>query len=291
MERAVRYLWLALLGVLLVGCGGGGGVTVTANLIGRVLWVETNAPTDPASGVSAGGTSTTTDPIDGFFALTVPQGTSKATVSFTASGSSTPVVMTFDFAPAVGSIDLGDLYIGPETVTVHGTVTDASDGSPVQGATVKLAGRTATTDVVGEFNLLKVAYSSTSPAAFGDIVGDVSKAEFVTRQFTPPVTAVGGVVEVGTIAISPESLTTPPPFPSNLTGTILPVLDGAGATVEVLDGAVVVRTTVADGLGQYAVWLPVGVFTVRATAGAKSGTAPATMTSTNVQKVVNVTVS
>lgn len=288
----MRNVWLALLGTLLLGCGGGGGgIAVTANLIGRVLWVETNAATDPASSVSAGGKSTTTDPIDGFFTLSVPQGTSTAIVSFTPSGSTTPVVMTFNFAPAVGSVDLGDLYIGPETVTVHGTVTDASDSSLVQGATVKLAGRTATTDFVGEFDLLNVAYSSTSPAAFGDIVGDVSKALFVTRQFTPPVTAIGGVVEVGTIVISPESLTTPPPFPSNLTGTILPSLDGAGAFVEVLDGATVIRTTFADGLGRYGVWVPVGTFTVRATAGPKTGTATATMTSTNVQKVVNVTIS
>ena len=153
------------------------------------------------------------------------------------------------------------------------------------------AGRTATTDLLGEFNLLKVAYSLTSPAAFGDLVGEVSKTAFVTRQFNPPATAVSGVIEVGTIVISPESLTTPPPFPSNPTGTIMPSPDGAGAFVEVLDGGVVIRTTFADGLGRYGVWIPVGTFTVRATAGAKTGTATATMTSTNVQKVVNVTVS
>ena len=288
----MRYLWLAVIGGTLLGCGGGGGgVSATATVLGRVLWVETNAATDPAASVSSGGKSTTTDPIDGFFLLTVPQGTSSATVSFTPAGSSTPVVMTFVFAPAVGTVDLGDLYIGPDEVTVHGTVTDASDGSPVQGATVKLAGRTATTDFVGEFNLLQVAYSVASPAAFGDLIGEASKTTFVTRQFNPPVTAIGGVVEVGTIVISPESLTTPPPFPSNLTGTVLPSPDGAGATVEILDGATVIRTTTADGQGQYAVWLPVGVFTVRATAGVKTGTATATMTSTNVQKVVNVTVS
>jgi len=287
----MRNLWLALLALALLGCGGGGGVTATANILGRVLWVESNASTDPAATVSAGGQSTATDLIDGFFQLTVTRGTSSATVSFTPSGSSTPIVRTFTFAPVVGTVNLGDLYIGPDEVTVHGTVTDASDGSPVQGATVKLAGRTATTDFAGEFNLLNVAYSSTSPAAFGDLVGEVSKAAFVTRQFNPPITATLGVVEVGTIVISPESLTDPPPFPSNLTGTILPSGDGAGALVEILDGVTVIRTTTADGLGQYGVWLPVGTFTVRATAGPMSGNESVTMTSTNVQKIVNVNVS
>ncbi len=288
----MRNLWLGLLGLMLLGCGGGGGGgTVMATIIGRVLWVETNAATDPASSVSAGGVSGTTDPIDGFFSLTVPRGTSQVTVSFTPAGAPTPVVMTFAFAPVVGSVDLGDLYIGPDQVTVHGTVTDASDGSLVQGATVTLGGRSATTDFVGEFNLLNVAYSVASPAAFGDLLGEVSKTDFVTRQFNPPVTATLGVVEVGTLVISPESLTTPPPFPVNLTGTVLPSPDGAGATVEILDGLTVIRTTTADGAGQYGVWVPVGTFTVKATSGLKTGTAAATMTSTNVQKVVNVTVS
>ena len=185
----MRNLWLGLLALALLGCGGGGGVTATANILGRVLWVESNASTDPAATVSAGGQSTATDLIDGFFQLTVTQGTSSATVSFTPSGSSTPIVRTFTFAPVVGTVNLGDLYIGPDEVTVHGTVTDASDGSPVQGATVKLAGRTATTDFAGEFNLLNVAYSSTSPAAFGDLVGEVAaEAEAVTGE-TPNLAA------------------------------------------------------------------------------------------------------
>ena len=296
----MRQLLLFLIATLfLVGCGGGGGGGTggggggnNAFLIGRVLWVETNSATSPAASVSSGGNSTTTDIVDGSFVVPVPIGTSSLTVSYTETGSSTPVVMTFTFAPATGTVDVGDLYIGPETVTVHGTVEDASNSQPVSGATVKLAGRTATTDINGEFNLLEVAYSSTSPAAFGDIVGEVTKIGYVTRQFTPPTVAIAGVVEVGTLVISPESLDAPPGLPANLTGTILPVNDGAGSTVELLDaGLNVIRTVQANGAGQYAIWAPVGTFTVRATAGAKSGQESVTLTATNVQKVVNVTLN
>ena len=288
----MRLLLLSLLAALLVGCGGGGGGgTASAFLIGRVLWVETNAATSPAASISSGGSSTTTDIVDGSFVVSVPVGTSSLTVSYTEPGSPTPVVMTFVFAPATETVDVGDLYIGPETVTVHGTVQDAADDLPVPGATVKLAGRTATTDAFGEFNLLEVAYSSGSPAAFGDIVGEVTKTEYVTRQFNPPTVAIDSVVEVGTLVISPESLNEPPGLPKNITGTVLPVIYGAGALVELLDGTTVIRTTIADGAAQFAFWAPVGTFMIRATAGARSGEASVTLTSTNVQKVVNVTIT
>ncbi|HXH62056.1 MAG TPA: hypothetical protein VNI20_11945 [Fimbriimonadaceae bacterium] len=288
--RAVLWLSLAL---LLLGCGGGGGggSSVTATIVGRVLWIETNAATDPAASVNSGSNSTTTDIVDGSFVLNVAPGTNRLTVSYAQTGSSSPIVMTFFFSPVSGTVDVGDLYIGPETVTVHGIVHDASNDLPVSGATVALAGRTAVTDINGEFNLLDVAYSSTSPAAFGDLIGEVSKTTYVTRQFSPPTTAVGGVVEVGTLQISPESLGTPPPLPSNLTGTIMPVGDGAGATVELLDGTTVVRTTTADSSGHYQFWIGAGIYTIQATNGAKSGSANVTVTSPNVQKIVNVTIA
>ncbi len=286
----MRTLLFLLFALLIVGCGGGGGGQQNnAQLVGRVLWIESNSATSPAASVSSGSNTTTTDIIDGSFVLSVPVGATSVTVSYSDGGA--PVVFTFNFAPASGTVDLGDLYIGPETVTVHGTVTDAANDLPVAGATVKLAGRTAITAANGEFNLLSVAYSSGQSAAFGDLVGEITKALYVTRQFSPPTVAVGGVVEVGTLQISPESLDEPPPFPANITGTVLPVNDGAGALVELLDGLTVIRTTTADGSGQFKLWAGVGTYTVRATNGPKTGTAPVTVTATNVQEVVNVTIS
>ncbi len=287
----MRFFLLALL-LFAVGCGGGsGGGGSSATIVGRVLWIETNAVTSPAASVAVGPATTTTDLIDGSFVLAVAAGSASLTVSFSETGSSTPIVRTFTFAPVAGTVDVGDLYIGPETVTVHGTVVDASDQQPVQGASVKLAGRRATTGANGEFSLLLVAYSSTSPAAFGDLVGEVTEPNYVTRHFSPPTSAVGGVVEVGAIEVSPLSFEVPPPIPANVTGTVLPVNNGAGALVELLEGVNVVRTTTADGAGQFRFWIGVGNYTVRATNGALSGTSPVSVTSVNFQKVVNVTVS
>lgn len=284
---------LFLLLIALVGCGGGGGSLPgqTATLVGRVLWIESNAATSPASSISVGSASTATDLIDGSFVIVVPQGASSLTISYSETGSSTPIVRTFTFTSAIGTLDVGDFYIGPDVVTVHGTVIDASDQLPVAGATVKLAGRTATTSASGEFNLLQVAYSFASPAAFGDLVGEVTEINYVTRQFSPPTVVTSGVVEVGALEISPTSFDVPPPLPANVTGTVLPIIDGAGATVELLDGITVIRTTTADGAGQFRFWIGVGNYTVRATNGLKTGTSPLQVTSINVQKVVNVTVS
>lgn len=286
----MRNVWLFVLLLIIAGCGGGGGTGggAIAQLVGRVLWVESNSATSPAASVTSGSSATTTDLVDGSFVLTVTPGTTSVTVSYSDGGP--PVVFTFNFPAASGTVDLGDLYIGPETVTVHGTVTDSSTGNPLAGATVKLAGRTATTAANGEFNLLNVAYSSASPAAFGDLVGEVSLVNYVTRQFSPPIIEIGGVVEVGTLQITPESVDDPPPAPANLTGTILPVIDGAGATVELLDGLTVVRTTTADGAGQYRIWAPAGSYTLKATNGPKTGSVPVTISSPNVQQVVNVTI-
>ena len=279
--------------LLIVGCGGGGGTTgggQTATLVGRIIWVETNASPDPPASVTSGSASVETDKLDGSFNLEVNLGATSITVSYAASGSSTPVVRSFTFPPAQGTVDLGDLYIGPEEVTLIGTVEDASTNLPVEGALIKIAGRSGTTNASGDFSIPNVAYSSSNPAAFGDIVGEITKFGYVRRLFNPPTAAVNDEILVGTLTISPTSSDTPPPTPANLTGTIQPVNDGAGATVNLMDGLTVVRTTVADGAGQYQFWAPVGTYTIEASNGGKTGSEPVTLNQTNVQKVVNVTI-
>ncbi len=288
--RAALFLIATLL--LLIGCGGGGGTgtTPTANLVGRIIWVETNGAPDPAASVTASGNSVQTDINDGSFNIQVDVGTTSITVSYSSGGGS-PVIRTFNFAPASGTVDLGDLYIGPDEITLVGTVEDASNGQPVDAALIKFAGRSGTTDINGNFAIPNVAYSAGNPAAFGDIVGEITKGGYVRRLFNPPTTANAGQVIVGTLLISPTSSDTPPPTPANLTGTIQPVNDGAGATVKLMDGLTEVRSTVADGSGQYKFWAPTGSYTVEAENGGKSGSEPVTLSQTNVQKVVNVTIS
>lgn len=282
--------WLLFLGLVLLGCGGGGGpAPAVAVLVGRVLWIESNAAPDPVASVTSSGNSTTTDVVDGSFQLDTAVGATSATISWSDGGA--PVVFTFTFPPASGVVDIGDVYIGPDTVTVHGTVVDSSSGLPVEGALVKLAGRTAITAANGEFNVLDVAYSNAAPAAFGDLIGEVSMVLYVTRQFSPPVNAVAGVVEVGTLQITPESAGDPPPLPANIRGRILPLPAGAGALVELLDGPTVIRSTIADGAGEYRLWVGVGTYTVRATSGLLTGSESVTVTSQNVQQVVDVQIS
>jgi len=241
--------------------------------------------------VSAGLGSTQSDASDGSFTLEVSVNTDSVLVSYSAGGGDPPVVMTFTFPPAQGTVDIGDLYIGPDLINVHGTVVDASDLSPLTDATVKLGGRSAVTDVNGEFTLIDVAYSFSSPAAFGDLIGKVTKQEFVTRLFGPPITPINGVIEVGTIPLSPESSGDPPPPPFNITGTILPIADGVGANVEIKQGATTIRTTIADIAAQYRFWVPAGTYTIVATSGNKTGSAQVTLESPGDLKVVNVTIS
>lgn len=284
---AVVALVLALAGCGGGGGGGGGGGTVLVPLTGRVLWIESGSGTNPASTVRVGTESTTTDVIDGFFDFNAPTGSTQATVTY-APSSGAPIVRTFTFPALTAQTDLGDLYIGPQEVSVRGKAVDASDGSPVAGATVTLGGRRATSGSDGSFSVEKVAYSATNPAVFLGLDGVVSATNYFARHFSPQSLATGGVVQVGSIALTPLGSADPPPPPHTLQGQATPIGQGANATVEVLQSSVVVRSGKADDQGRYKFWLPTGTFTLRATKGASTAQVTFTVTSTNVIKTVNV---
>jgi len=283
---------LGLLATLLFGCaGGGGGGTTLTNVIGAVLWIETGGPTNPATTVRIGDASTTTDLGTGGFSLDVPTGVSELTATFAQNATSNPIVRTFAFPPVTASTDLGDFYIGPEEVTVTGRLVDSGSGAPVVGALVTLAGRRTTSDSTGTFALAQVAYSSSNLSVFLGLQGQAQATGYFTQNFSPPSAAVGGVVSVGDIAMVPEASTTPPPLPFNLTGLVTPSNLGAGALVEVLVGASVVRTGFADGSGRFQFWVPVGTYTVRATQGASTGSSPANVVNVNQTVTANVTIN
>lgn len=273
------------------GGGGGGGGPTTFLLFGRVLWIETGGPTNPEATVRVGTETTTTDAFDGSWQLSAPAGATEVTVTFAPSGGGTPIVRTFTFDALNASKDIGDLYIGPESVDVIGKVISSADGSNVPGAAVAMAGIHDTTAADGTFRLEGVAYSSSSLAVFLGLQGSITKTGFFTQFFSPPTGATAGVVDVGVIQMTPEGSTTPPPAPFNISGSVLPVADGPGATVELLSGASVIRTTTADASGRYTFWAPAGTYTVRATNGGKTGTAPVTVTSVNQPVTTNVTIS
>jgi hypothetical protein len=197
------------------------------------------------------------------------------------------IVRTFDFDPIGGDFDLGDVYIGPQTVRVVGRVVSAADGRPIAQALVTLAGRRARSGADGRFTLNDVAYSATNLAVFLGLQGRVTASGFFARLFSPSGAAVSGVVQVGDVAMTPDGAVDPPPPPANIVGAVGP--DGGLAQVRLLQGATVLREVRADGLGRYQLWAGQGSYNVRAVKGARSGSRSVTVTDTSVILTVDVT--
>lgn len=288
--RFARYgLMLAVL-IVLLACGGGGGggssPGTTVPLVGRVISVVTTGPLNPGVTVAAGGASTTTEIGDGSFSFDAPTGVSALTTSATSGFPS----FTFNFPAATGSTDLGDLYIGPEKVRVTGTVRNSVTNAVIPNASISFAGRLATTNASGQFNLVDVAYSSTTQTGFWGIFGNATATGFFAADFNANgKTATGGVVTVEDILLVPGS-DDPPGTPYNIYGQALPVATGDSATVNLLQGGTPIRTTTASANGTFYFWVPAGTYTIQATKGAVTSPAVSvTLTSNNqiVRKDVN----
>ena len=278
--------------LILAGCGGGGGGggggTTRVSVQGRVLWIETGAATSPPATVSSGSDTTTTDPFDGFFALDVNSGTNKVSVNYTPT-SGNPIAQTFSFPALTADSDIGDLYIGPQVVTLTGTLRDASNGSPIGSATVSIGGRYATSNANGTFTVAGVAYSPANPSVFLGLDGVATATSYFARHFSPESLPSGGVVQIGTLQLTPIGSQDPPPPPYNVQGTVLPSGQGGGAIVQLKVGASVLRSVTADGNGRFTFWAPANTYTVVATLGSKTGQSVFTLSDVNVIKTVNVT--
>jgi hypothetical protein len=288
-----RLLPLLLIIAIIAGCGGGGGGGAGApvSLFGRVLWVETGAGVEPAATIRSGEASTLSSTVDGSFQLDTSSGVASITITWTEPGTTTPIVRTFNFEPKTANADLGDIYIGPETVSVQGRAVSTADSSPIAGGLVKMAGVETVTAADGTFSLDGVAYSPDALAVFLGLQGSIARTGYFTKFFSPPSGASAGLVEVGDVAMTPEGSDDPPPPPFNIEGTVLPVGEAAGATVELKSGANIIRTATADGAGKFYIWAPVGTYTLEAENGGLSGTAGVTVTSVNEKVTQNVTIS
>lgn len=286
--KAIHWCLLVFLAVVL-GCGGGGGVVVptTVAVQGNILWIETGGATSPATNVRISTASTTTDLVDGYFSMDVPFGSTEMTLTFIPSGSTTPIVRTFLFSPLAADRDFGEIYIGPEEVTVSGQLVDSTTNLGVGGATVTIGGRSGVSAADGTFSVAGVAYSGTTQNVFFGLQGKATKTGYFPGFFNPGSTSVGGVVSVGSVFMTPEGSTTPPPLPSNVSGSVSP--NGGGATVEALVGTSIIRTTTANAAGTFTLWLPAGTYTVRATKGAQTGST--VLNVVNVNQVVSVSVT
>ncbi|MBX3096842.1 MAG: hypothetical protein KF812_08270 [Fimbriimonadaceae bacterium] len=289
------WVWFSILVLLILGCGGGGGSSTTGGgqnvtITGRVVWIVDGGPPSPSATVRAGSNSVATEASDGFFSVVAPSGIGLVTVTYTPAGGSA-VVFNFTFDPATSNKDLGDLYIGPETVSVTGVIRDSTTSSPVAGAVVSLGGKRTSSAADGRFTLTQVAYSSNGQAVFFGLQGTVERSGYFNGFFSPGSAPVGGVVDVGTISLTPEGGSEPPPLPFNISGQVLPSGSGAFAAVELRSGPNVIRTGTATATGTFTFWAPTGSYTVVATKGALTGSANVTVAQVNQVSTVNVTIN
>jgi hypothetical protein len=268
---------MVLLAVLVIalGCGGGGGGGTggtggnTVEITGRVVNIVTTGAPNPQAQVQAGNTDarTLTNASDGSFVLTAPKGTTTLVVD---TRNSSQGVFTFTIPAANEATDVGDLWVGPERVTVTGRVVNSTNDEPVANADVSLAGRTAKTNANGTFTLEQVAYA---PGGFPSIVGSVRATGFFANSFDVlGRQATGGVVTLDNIPLVPSNDANPPGTPYNIFGRVSPSNLAPGTTVTLKQGGEVVRTSTVGADGRYYFWVPAGTYTISYRNG--SSTAP-----------------
>lgn len=269
MNRAVILGFFACL-LLLVGCGGGGGGGGSTGggsnvtLVGRVLDVQTGAApaTKPSIQTSV---QSVLAAADGSFSVQAPKSVTQILIdSLTTDGT-----FTYTFPAATSTTDLGDLWIGPEKITVKGRVVDSTSGVVVGGAPVSFAGRTATTAANGTFTLNNVAYSSTSQAAFFGIVGAVSATNYFLLNFTAGATLpTAGVLNIGDLLITPSNDPNPPGPPYSIAGVVKPLGTSTGTVVTLSQGGVAQRIFNVGADGRYLFWIGPGSYTITYVKGA-----------------------
>lgn len=252
---------LVLFSMLLAGCGGSTG-PATVRISGIVLWLATGGGPSPVPSVQAGSASVNAA-ADGTFELTVPKGTAFVLVTHTPTGGS-PITFRFDFAPVTADTDIGDLTIGPSKISVTGFVKSTVDDSPISGATVNLAGKTATTAADGRYTLTEVAYDASSPSAFLSLLGIAGKTAFFARQFSPDAGPSGGVATVSDIQLQPDDGGTPIDPPFVIFGTVGPSGVASGSTVDLVQGSTVIRRFAVGADRKYGFWVPTGTYIIRA---------------------------
>lgn len=287
-------IWLTISAIvtvlmLAIGCGGGGGGGGgKATLTGRVLSVVTGGPPNPSSSVQVGQSSVLTNAGDGSFTLEVAKGTSSLLIDTLGLGFG---AFTYTFPGATDVADVGDLWIGPEKVTVEGTVRNAANNNPIAGAAVSFAGRHGTTDANGHFSLPNVAYSSATQTAFWGILGTVKATGFLKTDFsTQPNTAVSGVVTIGDVLMTPESDPNPPGPPYNIWGVVSAPGGASGAIIRLKQSGVDVRVYNVAADGRYYFFVNPGTYTVVGEKGA-STSAPQVVNLTAANQVIQVNVS
>ena len=219
-------LWIAL---GLSACGGGGSLGPSALVQGRVVLVSTRQPPNPPATVIVGSQRVQTSTQEGAFQLRVPTDATQLIVR-------TPGLpdFTFNLPPlqAGQTVDLGDLYVGSQVISVQGRIVDALTQEPVGEASVTLLGqRTLSNPTTGRFTLNGVAYD---PQGVLDPEGEVQKDGYIPRRFLADAPVIDGVMEVGDLPILRQTEDNPPSQPGNVRGVVqVPASDAIGVRIDI----------------------------------------------------------
>jgi len=283
--RGRTYLWALLLGVfpvltaLLAGCGGGGGFFGPSALLqGRVVLVSTGQPPNPPATIIVGRQSVRTSTQEGAFQLRVP---TTATQLIVRLRELPDFIFPLPPLQAGQTVDLGDLYVGRQTIAVQGRIVDALTQQPVGEATVSLLGQRAQSNpTTGRFTLNGVAYDPDTL----DPEGEVRKAGYLPRRFLADQPVINGVMDVGDLPLLPETDDNPPGQPGNVRGVVQVPLDTPVNTrIDVYtppDALIADESVVlSQQSGAFRLWLLPGEYRLVFTKGTRTTTRTITVTS------------
>lgn len=275
---------LSLLSLLIVfglsACGGGGGsFGPSALLQGRVVLVGTGQPPNPPATVIVGAQRVQTSTQEGAFQLRVPLNATQLIVR-------TPGLpdFTFNLPPLQTgqTVDLGDLYVGSQTISVQGRIVDALTQQPIGDATVALLGQRALSNsTTGRFTLNGVAYD---PQGILDPEGEVQKDGYIPRRFLADAPVIDGVMDVGDLLLLRQTDDNPPGQPGNVRGVVqVPASDAVGVRIDIYSppGASVPNESVilSQANGAFQLWLLPAQYRLVFTKGSRTAERTVTVTS------------
>lgn len=213
----------------------------TGTVTGKVIDASTNQPLNNVSveAVSIQPSANTITNLTGNFTLSnIPPGSQK--INFSLSGYTSATVTVNITAGSIVNLGTIPLSLSPTTGIMKGTVTDASNGLPLEGVTITVTGSftgNTITDPDGSF-----IFTNVTPGA---VTITASKTGYYS------VTGTGTVVAGGILFFNPQLSTQPPTATTgNLTGK---VYDGStnkpsqGATISIAGGV----STTTDTQGSF----------------------------------------
>lgn len=283
--NSLRAIIFAIALLTVFACGGGGtlGGGGSSTVLGRVLNVETGGATNPQSQVQVGSASGVTSASDGSFQVTATNGSSTVRIDTL---SSSLGVWVFNISPISATTDVGDLWVGPQRVSLTGRVLSSADNAPIANASVSFGGRSTLTNSNGTFTLSEVAYSNLTQTAFWGVIGTARATGYFKSDFSAqPNVAVAGVVNIGDILLVPASDPNPPGPPYNIWGQVSASGGAGGSIVRLKENGNDVRVFNVGSDGRYYFWIAPGNYTVVGEKGASTGT-PVAVALTQPNQVV-----